>query len=425
MGAVIFKPLKSRSYRSLFGAQLFSDLGNWLDFLTIQIIVVYYWGLEATAVATLIIVIGIPWVFVGPFASVFIDRLPKKKVMITCLLLKIIFVAGLYFSPNFYVLLVLVFLKGTVSALYDPARQSSIRMTVPEHSLPEAVTLSQLSVNTMKIIGPALGGGMIALFGVKSPFVFEAIGFAIAILLLLTLPKLEGESSSVVQFENEQTAKDTSYWKDLLTGLKHIKKTKLLRLSIFISSIALFLIFLYDGLLIFAAQSIGFNESNYGLLVSAVGLGSVIGAILLGQWTIWKTKPIHLMSTSSIFSGGLIILVGIGSFGILKLPHLVWVVGGLLLGLLAACESIPYGYVLQSETPKEIMARVSSVAMAIQTFSMLIAPATGALLANWIGVPFVMVLAGIFTCLLGVSLLLFLLKKVSVSEVSPEKVLQS
>ncbi|WP_313801410.1 MFS transporter [Cytobacillus sp.] len=406
MKAGIFKPLKVRSYRSLFGAQVFSDLGNWLDFVAIQVIVAYSWGLDAAAIASVIIVIGLPWVIVGPFASVFVDRMPKKPIMIICLLLRILFVGGLFFSPNLYVLLVFVFLKGTVAALYDPARQSTIRMTVPDDELPEAVTLSQLSVNTMKIIGPALGGGMIALFGVKSPFIFEAIGFIIAILFLLTMPKLDETADRLANVET----KKRSYWKDLSDGIRHIARTSLLKTSIILSAVAFFIIFLYDGLFVFIAQDIGFSEGTFGLLISGVGLGSVVGSVLLGYWTNWKERPIHLMSGTSIFSGTLIIAIGFGSMGLLDLPMFMWVAGAFLLGLLASGEAVPYGYVLQSETPKQMMGRVSAAAMSIQTFSMLIAPAAGALLAKLTSVAVVMIGAGTAASLLGGVVLLFLLR---------------
>jgi MFS family permease len=408
MKAGMFKPLKIRSFRSLFGAQVFSDLGNWLDFVAIQVIVAYNWGLDASAIASVIIAIGLPWVIVGPFASVFIDRMPKKPIMIICLLLRILFVGGLFFSPNLYYLLIFVFLKGTVAALYDPARQSTIRMTVPDDELPEAVTLSQLSVNTMKIIGPALGGGIIALFGVKSPFIFEAVGFLISILFLLTMPKLNENIDPV-------TADDTKkgrYWQDLSEGIRHIAQTRLLRVSIILSSVAFFIIFLYDGLFVFIAQDLGFSEGTFGLLISGVGLGSVVGSIFLGYWTNWKDRPIHLMSSTSVFSGTLIIAIGFGSMGILNLPLFMWVVGAFLLGLLGSGEAVPYGYVLQSETPKQMMGRVSAAAMSLQTFSMLIAPAAGALLAKMASVAVVMIGAGTATCLLGGFVLLLLFRKI-------------
>ncbi|MBY0120891.1 MFS transporter [Bacillus sp. S/N-304-OC-R1] len=404
----MFKPLKIRSFRSLFGAQLFSDLGNWLDLVALQVIVAYHWGLDETAIAAVIIMIGLPWVIIGPFASVFVDRLPKKQIMIICLILRIVFVIGLFFAPNLYYLLLFVFLKGTVAALYDPARQSMIRLTVPESKLPEAVTLSQLSVNTMKIVGPALGGGIITLFGAKSPFLFEACGFFIAILFLISMPKADKNGNKDSEINLKSPLKKNSYWKDLTAGIQHIRNTTLLKISIILSSAAFFIIFLYDGLFVFIAQLLGFTSGNFGLLISGVGFGSVVGSLLLGKWTHWKNKPIHFMSGASMLSGSLIIMVGLGSFGFIQLPVFLWIFGAFLLGLLGSGEAVPYGYVLQSQTPQPLMGRVSSAAMSLQTFSMLIAPAAGALLAKVAGVPTVLIGAGIATCLLG-SVVLFLI----------------
>ncbi len=424
MNAGIFKPLKFRSFRSLFGAQVFSDLGNWLDFLAIQVIVAYQWGLDETAIAAVIVVIGLPWVIIGPFASVFVDRLPKKQMMIICLVLRILFVIGLFFSPNLYVLLLFVFLKGTVASIYDPARQSAIRHTVPEEQLPEAVTLSQLSLNTMKIVGPALGGGIIYLFGAKSPFLFEAVGFCIAILFLLTMPAIDEKKEKMATSETEQVEEEKSFWRELLGGIRHISQTPILKISVVLSSIAFFIIFLYDGLFIFVAQKLGFGEGDFGLLISAVGLGSVVGSLLMGNWTQWKRKPIHFMAGAAIFSGSLIILMGLGSMNVITLPHIGWLVGAFLLGFLGSGESVPYGFILQSETPKEMMGRVSAVATSLQTFSMLIAPTAGALLAKWIGVSAVLAGAGSATCLLGLVILLFIVRRIGKYKELEEKQIQ-
>ncbi|MGM9949540.1 MAG: MFS transporter [Lysinibacillus sp.] len=424
MNAGIFKPLKNRSFRSLFGAQIFSDLGNWLDFLAIQVIVAYQWGLDETAIAAVIVVIGLPWVIIGPFASVFVDRLPKKQMMLICLVLRILFVIGLFFAPNLYILLIFVFLKGTVAAIYDPARQSAIRHTVPEEQLPEAVTLSQLSLNTMKIVGPALGGGIIFLFGAKSPFLFEAAGFFIAILFLLTMPAIDEKVEAVGAFEKDQAEGKKSFWRELLSGIRHISQTPLLKLSVVLSSIAFFIIFLYDGLFVFVAQKLGFSEGDFGLLVSAVGLGSVVGSLLMGSWTEWKRKPIHFMAGAAVFSGFLIILMGLGSMNVITLPHVGWLVGAFLLGLLGSGESVPYGFILQSETPKEMMGRVSAVATSVQTFSMLIAPITGALLAKWVGVSAVLAGAGSATCLLGIVILLFIVRRIGMQKGQGKKQFQ-
>ncbi|MGM0923467.1 MAG: MFS transporter [Bacillota bacterium] len=125
-----------------------------------------------------------------------------------------------------------VLLKGIAAALYDPARQSAIRMTVSEEQHPEAVTLSTISVNSMKIIGPSLGGLLIALYGVRSPY----------------LRKLSGSQLQLDFWPfclNLQKQLMTRY--ELKDGKSHINRTALLRASIHFSLISFFIIFWMTG----------------------------------------------------------------------------------------------------------------------------------------------------------------------------------
>jgi MFS family permease len=272
----------------------------------------------------------------------------------------------------------------------------------------------------MKIAGPAIGGSIIGLFGAKSPFLFEAAGFFIATLFLVTLANVdETETKTPVRSEHN------GYWKELAEGIKHIAKTPLLKSSVILSSAAFFIIFLYDGLFVFIVQKLGFSEGDFGLLISAVGLGSVAGSLFMGNWTRWKRKPIHVMSSAFLFSGSFIILMGLGSMGIIGFPPLAWGFAAFLLGFMASGESAPYGYILQSETPKQMMGRVSAAAASLQTFSMLMAPAAGSLLAKWLGVSHVLVGAGGATCFMAAFALLVVARKVNIQKDSQKKYLQS
>lgn len=398
----MFGVLKNNAFRSLFTAQVFSDLGNWLDFIAIQVVVAYHWGMGEEAIAAVIIVLALPWVVIGPFAGVFVERMPKKHVMIATLLLRAVFVTGLFFSPNLYILLLFLLLKSTTGALYDPARQAMIRETVDEEDLPRAVTLSQLSLNSTKIIGPALGAGIISLFGAKSPFLFEIAGFIIGAGFLFMLPASKVKLSVN---ESKETNDKPGFKKELAEGIRHIFKVPILKISVILTAAALFIIFLYDGLFVFIAKEIGFNGESFGLLVSAVGFGSVAGSIFLGSWTRWKSLPVQFMSASALFSGLLIACIGLGGHKVFTLADWGWMTGAFLLGVLGASQSIPYGFVLQAETPGHLMARVSAAASALQTFSMLVAPAAGAMLSKAIGVPNVLLMAGAATTLLGAGVL--------------------
>ncbi|SDM83661.1 MFS transporter [Bacillus sp. OK048] len=416
----LITPLSERPYRKLFTAQVLSDLGNWLDFTAIFALVVYAWELSEIWVAALSISIGLPWVVVGPFASVFVDRLSRNKVMYICTGIRIAIAISLIFVPNIYFLLFLVLLKSTCGAIFDPAKQGAIRLTVSEENLAQAVTLSQLSVNSMKVIGPALGGALIATFGPNSPFIVIAFGFTIATLLLIGLPSLKSEST-----ETNTNKTNRKFWNEFKEGLSHINRNFVLKLAIIGTAIVMFIIFLYDGLLVYLSQNLGFDEAGFGLMVSAIGLGSVVGSLTVGFIQVWKKHPLLFMSSTIIFSGSTVILMGIGGMRLVEVPLLLWLVFAFILGAVGAGATIPFGYILQVQTPSQLIGRVSSVTQSSQTFAMLIAPAIGAVLAETIGVGLLVAIAGsmtVFLGLIGLPIIFKLKQKVIVKENQVESV---
>ena len=247
----LFTPLRERQYRKLFTAQVLSDLGNWLDFTAIISLVVYGWELSEIWVAALTISLGLPWIVVGPFASVFVDRLSRNKVMYICTGLRIAIAISLLFVPNIYFLLFLVLIKSICGAIFEPAKQGAIRLIVSEKDLAQAVTLSQLSVNSMKVIGPSLGGILIATFGPTSPFIVIALGFTIATLLLIWLPNLKSEIT-----ETNTNKTNHKFWNEFKEGLAHINRNSVLKLAILGTAIVMFIIFLYDGLLVYLSKTL-------------------------------------------------------------------------------------------------------------------------------------------------------------------------
>ncbi|MBA4537230.1 MFS transporter [Bacillus aquiflavi] len=102
--------------------QIFSDLGNWLDFTILTVLIIYEWGLDESSMALFVITYGLPWVVIGPFVSVFVDRWSRKKVLMISSFLRIFVIVGYIFAPNLFFLLIFVFFKGTLASLFDPAR---------------------------------------------------------------------------------------------------------------------------------------------------------------------------------------------------------------------------------------------------------------------------------------------------------------
>ena len=78
----ISSALRIRQFRLLVSGQLVSNLGDWIDYLALAVLIAYVWNKGPGALAALAVTIAIPWIFVAPFSGVLADRWPKRSAMI-------------------------------------------------------------------------------------------------------------------------------------------------------------------------------------------------------------------------------------------------------------------------------------------------------------------------------------------------------
>jgi MFS family permease len=165
------------------------------------------------------------------------------------------------------------------------------------------------------------------------------------------------------------------------------------------NSAAMLIIFTFDSLSVLALRELCLGEALFGLTVASIGLGTAASAIAIGQWG----KHIHPFVTMGAgqIGGGLVVAL----FGVAVTLHAhgtgAWVLVYLLIGLSAAAVFVPYGYVVQVETPPELLGRVFATAGGIQNAFLVMALPLGAVLAELWGVGFVFTAAGITLALLG------------------------
>ncbi|HHY26290.1 MAG TPA: MFS transporter [Desulfitobacterium dehalogenans] len=385
-------PLRIRGFRRLIGGQVLSDLANWLDFIALSTLIIYTWGYDSAAIAALSVCMGLPWVIIGPLSSVRIARLPGRHVLVVCDLLRAGIVFGMIWAPSLNVLLTLVFLKMSISAVFDPVRQGAIKGLVEPGLLAKSISLSQLSVNSSKVLAPITGGTLIGWFGAESAFIVGASFYAFSALLLCGLPQWG------MPEETHPRQK-----KDLREAWNHISCRPLLKSGILYTAASFFLIFLYDGLFIILTKAAGLTEGQFGLLLGSVGIGSVIGALCAGQWRGWEKDPLSRMTLAGMTSGLLLSFVGLKAWGTLPGTLWFWVVLCVLIGICSAQTAVAFGYILQTETTDDTVGPVSALANALQTVSMLIAPILGAMAVPLITLGGVFLSAGTLMC--GLALL--------------------
>jgi MFS family permease len=400
MRPAILAPLRHRAFRLLFGGQVVSDLGDWLDFLALITLLVYKWGLGAGALAALSVAIALPWAFVAPIAGVWVDRWPRKPVMVTCDLARAVVVLGLVFANSLPVVLALVFVKTVFSTFFGPARRATIASTVPQDDLLPANGLSQLSVQGTKVVGPALGGILVALAGPRAAFVVDALTFVVSALLIMQLPSAAATAAD--QAEEEQQGR--SFRREFREGFAYLVHRRTLRMAVGSMAAALFIIFIIDSLGVLALKRLGVDAALFGLAVGSIGLGTACGAILVGQWG-KRFNPFQIMGGGQCVGGLMVALLGVAVLLSARGTGPGSILLYLVIGFSAAAVFVPYEYILQVETPQEMMGRVFATANGVQTLFQLGAPPLGAILASTWGVGPVFTAAGGLLALVGVGVL--------------------
>lgn len=395
-------PLRLREYRLLFSGQCVSNIGDWLDFIALAVLIAYVWEMGPASLAGLSMAIAIPWVFASPFAGVLVDRWPKKHVLIGSDLLRAAFVASLILAPSLPVLLILVFLKTTVATFFGPAEQATIRMLVPEKQLHQANALSQLVLQSAKIIGPALGGLLVAVTSPQVAFGVDAATFLLSAAILARMRPIDDPRAARGRGAGDEDEEEEGggYWAELREGLAYIVGRRALVLCIVGLGATLFLLFCFDTLSPLAFQQLGVSKALFGLAVAGIGAGGVLGTIAVGRYG-GNVSPFALLGGGTAIVGGCVALMGFALVSDVGLPPWFWTPVLVVVGVASAGILVASPTIIQKETPPELMGRVSTSATSLPTGLQMLAPIVGAALAEWQSVGFVFTVAGAALVVLG------------------------
>src|SRR5437868_3553423 len=228
-----FLALRHRNFRLFWSGQLISLTGTWM-----QTIGQAWLVLELTHSAWLLGVVGalqfLPVMLLALFGGVLADRLPKRTVllftqssaMVQAFILWILVATG---QVQLWHVLVLATMLGLTNSLDMPTRQAFVVEMVGREDLPNAIALNSSLFNMARVLGPGLGGLIIAWLGVAPLFLLNAISFIAVIvgLALIDTTKLYSHNTlpGANQIAAKQTAAKQSTWQSLREGLAYIART--------------------------------------------------------------------------------------------------------------------------------------------------------------------------------------------------------
>ena len=364
--------LKNGKFLILWGGQIFSQLADKVYLvLMIAIIANQFQAAGQTIsgwVSAIMIAFTIPAILFGAGAGIYVDRWPKKSVLVVTNIVRgglvLILPMILWLSNDFNVgnlplgfclMLLLTFLVSTLTQFFAPAEQALIPLIVEKPHLLSANSLYTTTMMASVIIGFAMGDPLLELadslvakigFGETLGKEFVVGGsYAIAGLLLILLKTGE---------QKDKTEKEQPHiLADLRDGLRYLKNHHGVRNAI-IQQIILFSIFAALAVLAVRLAEIipGMEAEEFGLLLAAAGVGLGIGAGIVGQLGHWLSH-FQLSMIGSI--GMAVSLVGLSIFN-----QEFWVAMGLIsiLGIFGAVVGVPMQTTVQAETPEEMRGKV-------------------------------------------------------------------
>lgn len=386
----VFLPaLRSRNYRLFFAGQGISLIGTWMTQIA-TVWLVYHLTHSVFMLGVVGFTSQIPNFVMSPWGGVLVDRLPPHRVLLSTQVLAMIqslSLAALALSGTIEIwhVLVLSLIQGLINAVDAPARQVFvIELLERREDLANAIAINSTMFNGARLVGPAIGGLLIAQVGEAYCFLIDGLSYIAVIIALLAMrfkPKpLIQSSGSLVQ--------------EVKSGFIYAFGCPPIRAILLLSSLISFAGMQYTVFVpFFADEILHGNAQTLGFLMAASGVGALLGGIYLAtRQTVVGLGKVMLIAPA-------ILGVGLISFSLSRFLPLS-LLSMLLIGLGTILQIAAGNTILQTIVDDDKRGRV----MSLYTMSFLGITPFGSLfagtLASWIGETNTLLIAGII-CFLG------------------------
>ena len=273
----MFRSLKLFNYRTWFFGALISNVGAWMQSTALSwTVLTVLTANDATAVGLNMALQFAPQLLLVPISGLIADKYDRRKVLfvtqtamgVLALVLGVVVTAGVV---ELWHVQVFALMFGIVQAFDMPARQAFVSELVGQGDIANAVALNSASFHGARLIGPAVAGLLIALVAPGPVFLINAITFIAMIVALARIrtPELQPSPRGAKGFG------------DIVQGFRYVRKRKDL-LIIFTMAFILGTFGLNFPIYISTMTSIEFRAEadTFGILSSAMAIGSVTGALL-------------------------------------------------------------------------------------------------------------------------------------------------
>jgi len=361
-----FHSLEVPNYRRYFTGQLISLSGTWMQTVAALWLILSLTG-SGVAVGLTTALQFLPMLLIGAWGGLLADRIPKRRLLLVTQALMAIPALGLFLvtatgvvTP--WMVFLAVFAMGSVNAIDNPTRQSFVIEMVGPDRVVNAVSLNSVIVQMARIFGPAVAGILIAAFGVVPCFALNALTFLAMIFALWGMDPERLRAEPPV--ERQRGA--------IREALRYVARTPELGVPLGLMALVGTLGFNFQVVLpLLAKFSFGGGATTYAAMVSAMAVGSIVGALVNGSHG--RTGP-RLIAGGALAFGMAALLAAAMPALALEIPVLM------LLGGAAVTFAATINSTLQLAVAPEMRGRV----MALYSVVFLGSTPIGGPLTGWL-----------------------------------------
>ncbi|MEV4144860.1 MFS transporter [Amycolatopsis sp. NPDC049691] len=368
----------NRDFRLLWTGETTSMLGSMVATTALPLVAVVTLRASTFQVALLTAVAWLPWLFVGLPAGAWVDRLPKRPVMLVCNTASMAVFGSVPLAAAFGVLsmpflLAAALLGGFAKVFFSLAYRAYLPSLVPDGDLLEANAKIQGSESATQVAGPGLAGLLAQAFGPVSGVLADAVSFGVSVLCVRAIRARE----AVVPPPR------TPLRSQIAEGLRFVAGDRYLRSMMAFAAVSNLALSGYGAIqIVFLSRTLGAAPGLVGLVLALAATGGVLGAALAGRLGA-RFGAARAFLLCELFAAPMMLLGPLSGPG-----------GGLALFVLAVfgvCAGVVASNVLtatfrQQYCPPELFARITSSASLVAYGTIPLAGVLGGALGEAIGV---------------------------------------
>lgn len=379
---------KSRAYRHYFPSAIFSTLGSW----TLRFLLGWSaWDLthSATWVGAVAGLMLAPALVLSPLFGIVSDRInPRSGLLLSVSLHAVLAgIAGIAVFAGAFTLPVLLALSlalGVTTSAHTPIRLALIPLLVPRESLPSAIGYSAMTFNTSRILGPALGAGLLHAGSALVAYLSAAVLMLLAVPFLWWIPGRKRDRAALT---------DGGFFAELRDGLRYTRSHERIRLVLGFTLVnALLGRTVIELLPAVSGVLLSGDSTTLATLTASAGVGSILGGLVVSRQGGGEARLFRLIGYSLV--SGALLVTALGWLG--TVPLVAALIGAIsLITTIAGTSNQALAQLLVDD---DYRGRVLS----LWTMLAMGAPAGGALVMGWLAdlFQFPVVLAGFGICAL-------------------------